>query len=873
MKLYINNFRALSNLEVEFTKGINVITGQSGSGKTSIINAFLWCLYGSKKVTNHGSTQNDKPTRIVLSDTLKVNGKDSDILIFRGDKGLEEKLDIGGLDLLTPGFRVYVNGIEKSRPESLIEITYGDFTTFTTTGLLKQKQHSQLLSDNMGSTVTSYIFPEEEDPLITIDRLKALAKELYIKLKVKQGKLDDLKNDTRGLKDKIKAHKGAEDENEDENEDEQTIKNYPKFEYESIEDTHYKDLYVELVAGLNQNKEIEANIELLSQSLVEPDNSKLIIYRDALKKYPKVDPNLDLESKDNLIKLAVAKNLWEEYVSLKKDYSIVEIMDLSEASKIVENLRKTKKLGEEVKKILSIESINIEQAKKLLPEYEEELRLAEESNNRLSNDLAKYKESLSLWKKETSELMAKKGKQEQSKHEYERKILKHQNVLEKYIKYKKDLEEYNENNYAIMMLKNRLDELVPKLHSLEKMLESVELTCPHCDNGVLLMPDKKLIKSSDDDNYSNSDKLTDDYNKTKKKINEVKLKIEKKSTSKPAMVDVPGEEPIAPQYDKIEIPSAPKEPIKSELIKSMPIMHKINYLTNYINNYYTCSDETKKQAIKRISISKDYSKYVSFVEKHGTPDDYSDINIDDLNELVNKYTAETKEYDRQVKKKRETLAQITVLESSLKPNRYPDIIGNVDDKPYELLLDLHNKNIRQMKLDYLYEKKNELKKKIKTLKKENEEIINESTLCEKSINRLKSARAEFIIFTLKSISSNINRLLKELFAEDVQFSISQKKDKLSYEITYGNRGLVRLSAISGGEQDRISIAVTVAFALVCKSPILFFDETLSSLDHDTRNVAYDLLRQELPDKKLIFIMHELNNAAYDNIFNLDNVNE
>jgi exonuclease SbcC len=47
-KLRLGNFRRFENLEIRFTDGIIGIVGRNGAGKSTILEAVLWCLYGNK---------------------------------------------------------------------------------------------------------------------------------------------------------------------------------------------------------------------------------------------------------------------------------------------------------------------------------------------------------------------------------------------------------------------------------------------------------------------------------------------------------------------------------------------------------------------------------------------------------------------------------------------------------------------------------------------------------------------------------------------------------------------------------------------------------------------------------------------------------
>ena len=69
LKLHIENFQAISDIEMDFEKGINIIVGQSNSGKTSVLRAI---------------------------DTLVNNGSGSAEFIKRGTKQTSVEMDYNG---------------------------------------------------------------------------------------------------------------------------------------------------------------------------------------------------------------------------------------------------------------------------------------------------------------------------------------------------------------------------------------------------------------------------------------------------------------------------------------------------------------------------------------------------------------------------------------------------------------------------------------------------------------------------------------------------------------------------------------------------------------------------------------------------------
>lgn len=66
-KLSIRNFRAISELNLQFNKGVNIIIGENNSGKTAIIDALRICLSVGKQIKEIG-IRNDDDFHINTSD-------------------------------------------------------------------------------------------------------------------------------------------------------------------------------------------------------------------------------------------------------------------------------------------------------------------------------------------------------------------------------------------------------------------------------------------------------------------------------------------------------------------------------------------------------------------------------------------------------------------------------------------------------------------------------------------------------------------------------------------------------------------------------------------------------------------------------------
>jgi subfamily B ATP-binding cassette protein MsbA len=80
-----------------------------------------------------------------------------------------------------------------------------------------------------------------------------------------------------------------------------------------------------------------------------------------------------------------------------------------------------------------------------------------------------------------------------------------------------------------------------------------------------------------------------------------------------------------------------------------------------------------------------------------------------------------------------------------------------------------------------------------------------------------------------------------------------EKLPLGYESIIGENG----SMLSGGQRQRLSIAR----ALIRKSPLILFDEATSSLDNQSERQIHDILMNNIQDKTLIMVAHRLSTVV------------
>ena len=153
---------------------------------------------------------------------------------------------------------------------------------------------------------------------------------------------------------------------------------------------------------------------------------------------------------------------------------------------------------------------------------------------------------------------------------------------------------------------------------------------------------------------------------------------------------------------------------------------------------------------------------------------------------------------------------------------------------------------------------------------------------ESHLTRLKVVIAEVATSAMDTIVSSINvtanLILKELFVDDIRILLqthrqlkTKDRTKLQVNLQILYRGLEYDSPaqLSGGEQDRISFAITLALAKLNPSPLVLLDECMSALDAGLRERCLKALRVHLPSKTMIHVCHEIVEGFHDHTVRLE----
>ena len=162
--------------------------------------------------------------------------------------------------------------------------------------------------------------------------------------------------------------------------------------------------------------------------------------------------------------------------------------------------------------------------------------------------------------------------------------------------------------------------------------------------------------------------------------------------------------------------------------------------------------------------------------------------------------------------------------------------------------------------------------------------LTELTSKQSVLNSLKNLVVEVTNSTLQnlvdSINNTTNTILEELFDNAIvvelklyrEIKTKQKiKPQVNISIYYNGNVYDNVSSLSGGESDRISLAMTLALAIIHTSPVVFLDECMAALDTDLREQCLETIKKflvEQGNKTVVNIEHGGICGLYDNTINV-----
>jgi DNA repair exonuclease SbcCD ATPase subunit len=118
---------------------------------------------------------------------------------------------------------------------------------------------------------------------------------------------------------------------------------------------------------------------------------------------------------------------------------------------------------------------------------------------------------------------------------------------------------------------------------------------------------------------------------------------------------------------------------------------------------------------------------------------------------------------------------------------------------------------------------------------------------------------------INTINITVSDILNQVFDDPISLNfVLFKGDRPVVECIANYKGSEdSLSGLSGGEKNRVSVAITVALSLLSPFPFMAVDESFKSLDDDTRERCLEAIKRLINNKAVFIVSHEDVEGFYD----------
>ena len=879
MRIKIIGFKCHLEAEYNFTDNqMTLIKGSSGQGKTSILQAIFWCLYGNmRSIYNNARITKNLSVMIQLSNLTIHRKKNPELLtvtVFTDSKINKDT----------------ENTYQDAVAQTIIDSYLGNREVWKACSYIEQQSRCSLLSGSSSERMEllNALSFTGENPKDYIHRINEKLKEITNSFTVNQSSFvteinlysSEIENktiqtlDAQGLKDLEKKIIELEQQ---EQLDYQEVCNFERLQgtysyleksYQTLLDSQIEEPKSPREEELILESESEIPQELyLSQKHPEIDQNTIISYSD-----------YSLEKTKLIKEITFGNSLIEEKDRLQKDLEIADqTLNLAQA-KILEIPNINQLINTEIKpeQIWAVSQIeydrlkNLEQAKKLGLEYDQ---------NIIRNTLSQLTETLTKYTNLEKHLS-----------NY-RQLL---TVEEKINNLRKD------QPLSVNQLEKLFQEQSLLISELKKGLEL--LSCPNCKiplryrGGNLSLGEREPVSSSEISQAEQEYRKLEQLLKSARELLNFEEKASWLNSSLEGLRDdlekylkegskIKDLSDLISKISSIKVIDNPE--LSSETLSSIAAFQKAYYskeqLLSSLNSIKIPEGlDDLRQRLE--NLEKQYQLEQERIKKNqNLTTEYQKRESERLNKL-----SRLEQEQREIRARNQVKREKHSREIQEKSNKFQR-----DKEKYQTLkirLETEKKELEDKKAELqlktnVKEKHLETRKEIETKKQLLERAIygnkmviwgqelekKRNNLLElqkdmEALTRLKMTAIQVECKQLEDTVNNINTILEStlpiFFNEPISLRLllykKVKKDMkpgLNLEISYKGFKYENINNLSGGEGDRISLALLLALNSVSNSPILLLDECVSSLDAELKESCITAIKS-IPNKTVICVDHD-----------------
>ncbi|MDK2983387.1 MAG: repair protein SbcC/Rad50 [Thermococcaceae archaeon] len=859
-KIIVRDFRSHEFTKVTFTPGINLIIGQNGSGKSSLLDAILVGLYWPTK-----------PKDLKKEDILRVNGKSTEITVFFEKDNVRYQLHRNitrGIAFVKyqdgdewhyateAGQQPVRNWMEKMIPYDVfvnaIYIRQGEIDAILESDESREKVVRKVLGLDKYENAYNNLLEVRK----AIDR-KINAIEEYL---TAMRNIDEIIEQTQ--KNLTEVIKGI-------NEISPKI---PKLREnaERIKERLYQ--LDDLLEQLNKVKEERNELEKTLKGVATRINALLESIDERKKKIEELRKKLE-----KLEEIKPQAKRYKELEKFQREYSEVKARIEKELKgyegklsqieeRLKELLQKEKELKELEEKIGGIEE-KLESLKRAAKEYEEATRI-KKTIETLKNRLSLSEEDIKVLKDEIEE--AKRRRDE----------------------IRDRLEKIGEEKGKLRSLSEQRDKAIAELMKAEGKCPvcGAELTDEHREELIASYRAEigeykaKIRELEEEEKKLRAELVSIEKTLNKERIvieNEGILKQIKEHEEKLAQFNINELEKKAKEYEEL---SREKNQLEGKLkgiveeLKKKPVFKRMKIsIEGRIENAKRELQEYENK-LKELGFENESELKVELEKLRPLYEEY--LKLLDVKEELEKeeerLSREEKELKVLEKQKHKLEAQLSLLEE-----RVAELEKKYNKEEHEKLRREYVEarealTKAETELENLEKRKEELSKNLESLQKERENVKNKKKELEelkKAREKVQELREKVRVFknllkedALAKVGEYASEIFEELTEEKYSgITVKAKENKVVLGVIYDGKER-ELSFLSGGERIALGLAFRLALSLYLAGeiPLLIMDEPTPYLDEERRRRLVDIMERYLRKiPQVIIVSHdeELKDAA------------
>ena len=904
-KVQLENYRSHSNITVEFTKGVNLILGKNGRGKTSILEAISTVMFNTKdrsgKETGKSYIKFGEKSSKVDIDFIANDGREYNLKteFFKTKPKKQTLKDIIGSEY---------DGDIQEKLEELCGIKKGFEETYENIVIAKQNEFINIFKDS-GTTrektfnkiFNTQIYKEMYDSFLkeAVDKYKEKVKDLDKEITFLKENMEDKEQITNFLKEEKEVEKNLQDRFKNINvvskNLENKIKDYETTEIElnnlikNIKDEEnkikkYLNLLKENIIEAKQAKkskiivketeksyleylEIENRLKNLRESLDNLlEEQKLNIqYQNDIEKLEMSNKNLKIDIsnlEENISKNSEKKEKLKSEISNLKikeedlDLKLKKYINLLDELEKLENF-KDKKLEDKIKKTTEIDiikkelvskndlfkAINIEELEKKLSDFQE----LEEELKLLEEQKIIFETEIKTLKKSSKELSDKicpfLNEKCQNLEDKEAEDYFSSKISIK----TEDLENLKKNieeKTQILVEKVVFEDKKKQYFELEKSIKDLEFSLK---NEEINLKEIELdIKNLDMDIkklIENQEFQNSQMLREKKKELEVELRNLNLDEKRENLKNL---------LENLEIEKERilknQNSIESNLKKIDEFSKKIKVDTN--KNIESIKSKIKTFENKLDDLKNPYNEYLK-----------NNVLAEDLENLLLKVDKNIKELYSLRTDKNLLKEKVSILEEKIKNIKIDELKEKYDIIKEELneinkkLGSSQEKIENYKKILEKISSQEEKEKKLLIEFKKLENKFNKASLIRNEVGQMGRAISKYMLSGISNIASvNFNKITGR--TERIEWS-NEEKDKYAVYLV-GQERKIAFEQLSGGEQVSVAIAIRGTMTeYFTNSKFMILDEPTNNLDTERKKLLAEYMGEILNNlEQSIIVTHD-----------------